>query len=162
MRSVGMILRDVREARGLSQRELAQAAGTSGPAISAYETGAKRPRADVLFRIVESSGHELRVVPRRTASRRLSDLLAERIAELVQEDPGLLDRALEVMDSDRYRSDYEQAWRHIVAAGVTAVVAVLTSTHPDSSALKSDSPFALLGLIDTDERRRLVERAHAA
>ncbi len=107
------------------------------------------------LRIVESSGYELRAMPRRTASHRLSDLLAERIAELVQEDPGLLDRALEVMDSDRYRSDYEQAWRHIVAAGVPAVVAVLTSTHPDSSALKSDSPFALLGLVDTDERRRL-------
>lgn len=162
MSSVGMILRGVREARGLSQRELAQAAGTSGPAISAYETGAKRPRADVFLRLVESAGHELRAVQRRTASQRLSDLLAERIADLVQEDPGLLDRALEVMDSDRYRSDYEQVWRHIIAAGVPAVVAVLTSTHPDSSALKSDSPFALLGLVDTDERRQLVERAYAA
>jgi transcriptional regulator with XRE-family HTH domain len=57
--SAGSLIRDAREAAGLSQRELALKAGTSQPTISAYEQGRKVPTAETLIRLVEATGHEL-------------------------------------------------------------------------------------------------------
>lgn len=46
---------------GLSQQELADAAGTSAPTISAYESGAKEPRLSTLERLLTAAGFELRI-----------------------------------------------------------------------------------------------------
>lgn len=158
---VGTLLRDVRARAGLTQRALAAAAGTSGAAVAAYETGAKNPRADVALRLVDAAGFELTAYEKRSRSHRLTDLLAQRTADRVAADPSLLDRAVDVLDSGRYRSRYGPAWRHVIAAGPAVVVAVLTSTHPDSYGMKTDSPFTLLGLVPEGERQRLVELAYA-
>jgi hypothetical protein len=46
--------------------------------------------------------------------------------------------------------------------GPAAVIGVLTSPHPDTLALKADSPFTMLGLVDDAEWQRLLEVAYAA
>lgn len=51
----------VRTRAGLSQRQLAALAGTSGPTISAYESGRVTPRVDTLTRLVEAAGSRLDV-----------------------------------------------------------------------------------------------------
>ncbi len=49
----------------------------------------------------------------------------------------------------------------LVAAGPAAVIGVLTSPHPGTLALKADSPFTMLGLVEDAERQRLLEAAYA-
>ncbi len=60
MESKEMIVRSRRWA-GMSQRQLAALAGTSGPAISLYESGDRIPRMDTLQRIVGATGATLTV-----------------------------------------------------------------------------------------------------
>lgn len=55
------IIHRSREHARLSQRALAERAGTSAPAISFYETGHRIPRVDTLQRIVEATGVELTI-----------------------------------------------------------------------------------------------------
>lgn len=159
--SVSNLLRSARRAGNLSQRALAELADTSGPAVAAYETGSKDPRASTLLRLLSAAGMDVQVVARRPRADRFRDLLAAAIAEEVVAEPALLDRAREVMDRGVWSSDYEAQWRALVAAGPAAVVGVLTSPHPDTLALKADSPFSMLGLVDEAERQRLLEVAYA-
>lgn len=49
-------IRSVRELAGMSQSELAKRAGTTQPALSAYESGARRPNDETLGRIVAAAG----------------------------------------------------------------------------------------------------------
>ena len=43
-----------RQKRELTQRELAEKVGVSGPAIAAYETGKAKPRITTLFRLAQA------------------------------------------------------------------------------------------------------------
>jgi transcriptional regulator with XRE-family HTH domain len=159
--SASTLLRSARHAGNLSQRALAELADTSGPTVAAYETGSKDPRTSTLLRLLSAAGMDVQVVARRPRADRFRDLLAAAIAEKIVADPALLDRALEVMDRGVWSSDYEVQWRALVAAGPAAVIGVLTSPHPDTLALKADSPFTMLGLVDDAERQRLLEAAYA-
>jgi hypothetical protein len=58
-------------------------------------------------------------------------------------------------------SDNVDAWRSLLDAGPSAVVAVLTSRDPDARGLKADNPFARLGLVDEDTRLALLRQARA-
>lgn len=62
-----------RQARGLSQRELAELCGTTQSAIARLESGARPPRLDTLLRIASALDCELSVRFRpRTRPRRSS------------------------------------------------------------------------------------------
>ena len=159
--SASTLLRSARHAGNLSQRALAELADTSGPTVAAYETGSKDPRTSTLLRLLAAAGLDVQVVARRPRADRFRDLLAAAIAEKIVAEPTLLDRAREVMDGGVWRSDYEGQWRALMAAGPAAVIGVLTSPHPDTLALKADSPFTMLGLVEAAERQRLLEAAYA-
>lgn len=62
MISTGTMLRQVREARGLSQREVGIRAGTSQAAICKLESVGANPRINTLQRVVEAMGYTLQVV----------------------------------------------------------------------------------------------------
>ncbi|MGH9112026.1 MAG: helix-turn-helix domain-containing protein [Acidimicrobiales bacterium] len=57
----GAVIREARRRSGLSQAELARRAGVSQPVISAYESGRRGPGLSMLAKLVEASGHHLRV-----------------------------------------------------------------------------------------------------
>jgi transcriptional regulator with XRE-family HTH domain len=57
----GALLRAVRRRNGLTQADLAQAAGTSQPVISAYERGHRDPTHGTLRRLVAAAGEQLRL-----------------------------------------------------------------------------------------------------
>ena len=64
-----------RNARGLSQRELAERVGTTQSAIARLEAGGRPPRIDTLLRIAEALDCELVVDLRsRPETRRTSDV----------------------------------------------------------------------------------------
>lgn len=56
-----ILIRQARHRAGLTQAELARAAGTSQPTLAAYESGAKSPTVRTLERIVRASGSSLEV-----------------------------------------------------------------------------------------------------
>lgn len=151
------LLRDARKNAGASQRALSAAAGTSGPTLAAYERGTKDPRTATLTRILAAAGYELDVRPRRTRNELFIDFMCERLADAVLEDPRLLGHAREVLD--KLDSAWADIWHLLVAAGPAAVAGVLTSTHPAARPLKADTPFAVMGVIEDDERTRLLQRA---
>ncbi|HEX8689504.1 MAG TPA: helix-turn-helix transcriptional regulator [Solirubrobacterales bacterium] len=53
------LVREMRVAAGLSQRALAERAGTSQPAVARYERGAATPSWETLQRIAEACGRRL-------------------------------------------------------------------------------------------------------
>jgi transcriptional regulator with XRE-family HTH domain len=61
MKSPQALLRQVRSAAGFSQRDLAERAGTSQPAIARYEGGVAAPTLETLRRLVAACGRELRL-----------------------------------------------------------------------------------------------------
>lgn len=62
--AVEYLLQQAREAAGLSQAALAEAAGSSQPTLSAYERGQKSPTLDTAARIVGEAGFEFALEPR--------------------------------------------------------------------------------------------------
>lgn len=59
--AIAHALRSARQRAGLSLRALAERAGTSHAAISAYEQGRKQPSAAVFLRILEACGNALEI-----------------------------------------------------------------------------------------------------
>jgi transcriptional regulator with XRE-family HTH domain len=153
-----MMIRMARHRAGLTQSQLATRAGTSAPTVSAYEHGARQPRADVLLRLLAAAGVEPVLVPSSTGDGRYVDLFCDELADRVRRDPSVLERARTELDRMR-QNDNVRAWRSLLEAGPAAVVAVLTSRDPDTSGLKADNPFARLGLVGEDTRLTLLDRA---
>ena len=54
---------EAREAKGLSQKQLADLAGLKQPAIARLESMKATPQIDTLFKILEPLGYTLAVVP---------------------------------------------------------------------------------------------------
>lgn len=55
------LVRQAREAAGLTQAELARRAGTSQPAVARYESGVSSPSVRTLERLVHAAGRRLRI-----------------------------------------------------------------------------------------------------
>jgi predicted nucleotidyltransferase/DNA-binding XRE family transcriptional regulator len=58
------LIKDARGRAGLTQAQLARAAGTSQPTLAAYESGAKSPSVRTLDRLIRASGATLDVTLR--------------------------------------------------------------------------------------------------
>lgn len=91
----------------LTQRALAARAGTSQAAVSAYESGRKRPSVAVLDRLLAATGAELTVVVRATrpsasdlerSGRHLAEVLALAEALPFRREEGLRYPRLPVVD----------------------------------------------------------------
>ncbi len=54
---------EAREAKGLSQRDLAELSGLKQPAIARLESMRSTPKIDTLFKVLNSLGYTLSIVP---------------------------------------------------------------------------------------------------
>lgn len=97
----------------------------------------------------------------RLRSAQIKDLLCVRIAEEIARNPAWLERAATHLASDRYTSSYEDVWRMLIAAGPAAVIAALTSPSADADPIKSDNPFAVLGIVSERDRIAIVNQVYA-
>ncbi|GAA0618792.1 hypothetical protein GCM10009547_21450 [Sporichthya brevicatena] len=61
MTSSAELVRRARTAARLSQTELAARAGVAQPVISAYEAGRREPSLPMLTKLVEATGHRMRI-----------------------------------------------------------------------------------------------------
>lgn len=86
MSLAGTLIKAARAKAALTQAELARRAGTSQPAIAAYESGDKIPNAATLERLLRASGATLTAehAPERRPRGRLIDVLRERREEILR------------------------------------------------------------------------------
>ena len=61
--SVGPTLRWARRQAGMTQQDLAEAAGMPQPSIARIEAGRVSPRASTLIELLAATGHQLAVEP---------------------------------------------------------------------------------------------------
>lgn len=161
-------VREIRARSGLSQRGLADASGTSGPTVAAYEKERVEPRLSTLTRLADAAGLrvELRVrsadpgEAARERRERRSRGLGSALALAAEQDwPAARALALENLDrlelavganaSRRVLDD----WRRTIEAGPADVRAALVATGERAHDLRQLNPFA--GLL-TDRERRLA------
>lgn len=98
MPDVPALIRGARAGAGLTQRELAERAGTSQPALARYETGAALPTLPTLERLLLGCGQRLEVHARGTSGPRAATTSARgqigsRAHALRQRRPELLSAA---------------------------------------------------------------------
>ena len=80
------LIRDARRAAGITQRELAELAGTAQPAVAAYESGARTPSLATLERLLGACEHDVELVARPRVRRGAASLaeLSQTISEDVK------------------------------------------------------------------------------
>jgi transcriptional regulator with XRE-family HTH domain len=78
------LIRNARQAAGITQVELAARAGTAQPAVAAYESGARTPNLATLERLLGACEHDVQVLARPRV-RRGAASLAE-LAQTIEED----------------------------------------------------------------------------
>jgi predicted transcriptional regulator len=61
--SIGPTLRWARRQAGMTQQDLAQAAGMPQPSIARIEAGTVSPRTSTLIELLAATGHQLAVEP---------------------------------------------------------------------------------------------------
>jgi transcriptional regulator with XRE-family HTH domain len=168
VRDLSELLTEVRQSVGLTLAELGQRSGTSAPTLSNYERGRKEPRFATVARILESSGHRLRLeaVPigldrpltrkdrRSMAMHRLvaAKLLAD--PEAVRMKAGRNLSTLREANADGHATAYLEEWARLLDGPADALIDTLTSERQSARDLRQVSPFA--GTLSEEERRRII------
>lgn len=153
-------VKDLRDAAGLTQVELAKLAGTSQPTIAAYESGSKSPTLRTLSRLAAAAGREAIVtfVEPLTREDRRSLALHRAIAVRLRDSPSqVLDTARANLDRMRrqhpHAGDLLDEWSEILDLSVEQIVSVLHDPGLRARALRQVTPFA--GVLTAAERSRV-------
>jgi transcriptional regulator with XRE-family HTH domain len=78
------LIRDARQAAGITQLELAGRAGTAQPAVAAYESGGKTPNLTTLERLLGACEHDIEVLARPRMRRGAASLVE--LSQTIEED----------------------------------------------------------------------------
>lgn len=156
-------VKGLRRLAGLTQAELAAAAGTSQPTIAAYESGTKSPNLATLRRLADGAGLDMTVLfhPRVTREDRRSLALHRAIAGKLMDDP---DSVLAVARENlgRMRSRHPGAdellseWARLLERSVPEIVHVLADPGLRARELRHVTPFA--GVLTARERTDVYRR----
>lgn len=155
------VIRRLRKAAALTQAALAEAAGTSQPAIAAYEAEKKSPTLGTVDRLARAAGLEATMVfhPAMTREERRSLALHEMIADRLRDDPvAVIGRARETLARMQTiaapGSQPLREWFVLLDRPVTAIVEVLADPSPWARELRHVTPFA--GVLSAEERTRAL------
>lgn len=162
---ISEVVKELRRVSGLSQRDFAELAATSGPTVAAYERNHKEPRLSTLQRMADAVGMSVSLdISRTSAGERArqrrelrSRALAAATAHVVAHDfvrarrLGLENlRAMDrVATSVRARAHLEE-WRNLLALDARAVGSALVDPSEHGHDLRQMSPFA--GILSDRER----------
>lgn len=140
--------------------EARAAAGTSQPAISAYESGRRSPTLDTVERLAASVGLEMTIDfhPRMTREERRSLRLHEAIARrLLKEPEAGLAKARRTLRLMRGRHPHAHGlldeWAHLLERPIPELVRRMTDRDPQARELRHVTPFA--GILSAAERREV-------
>lgn len=156
----------LRELTGLTQEGLARAAGTSQPAIAAYEADRKSPTLRTVQRFASALGLQVAVqfYPPLTREERRSLELHRAVARHLLEEPqrilGQARRALKQMCAQvPGASQLLREWEVLLDRPLEALLPVLSDPSPWARELRHVTPFA--GVLSARERAE-VYRAFAS
>lgn len=171
--SAAALLLRARRSSGLSQRELASRAGTSGATIAAYERGHKEPRLSTLRRLVEATGSTLVLdvdfadpspepSPLSLEDRRSLAFHRAVLRQLLDDPEAVRQKGLRNVVTMRRANDgsaavYFDQWERLLLATLEELIATLTSLEHRARDLRQVTPFA--GVVPARERWDIV-RAH--
>jgi len=155
----------LRKRSGMTQAELAHAAGTSQPTVAAYEAGRKSPTLRTVQRLAEATGLEAAVEFYRPLTRedRRSLELHRAVARRLEENPvGVLAQARQTLARMRAAapgaSQLLREWEVLLSRPIAALVPVLSDRSEWARELRHVTPFA--GVLSGAERTE-VYRAFA-
>ena len=155
----------LRDAVQMTQAALAQAGGTSQPAIAAYEAGRKSPTISTIQRLARALGLEpvVQYHPPLTREDRRSLYLHQAIADRLRQQPEqVLARARQSLEQMLARQGGSsiplREWRALLDRPVEALLPLLTDLDPWARELRHVTPFA--GALSAGERA-VVYRAFA-
>lgn len=165
---LGDQLRRSRLAVGLSQLQLAAAAGTSQPTVAAYEAGRVVPNADTLERLLKACDHVIEIVPtshpvRWTRVEERSLAIHRLVAARLLDDPvATLRKARKNLDTmrrvDSGHSDrWFDEWDDVLQRPVDVIVTTMLARTQNGIDLRQVTPFA--GVLSDAERRRALRSA---
>lgn len=150
-------VRILREQAALTQHALAQAAGTSQPAIAAYEAGRKSPTLETVQRLAETVGLHatIRYTTPLTREDRRSLALHRAIARRLAADPErVIAHARHNLQRMQARSKQGnqllREWEVILDRPVPALLELLTDPGEWARELRHVTPFA--GILSARER----------
>lgn len=156
-------VKQLRRLTGLTQAELAAAAGTSQPTIAAYEGGTKSPNLTTLRRLADAAGLDMTVLfhPRMTREDRRSLALHYAIAGKLMDDPdSVLRVARENLALMRARhpeaGELLSEWAKVLERSVSEIVHVLSDPGLRSRELRHVTPFG--GVLTARERTEVYRR----
>lgn len=157
----------IRMAAGMTQQELARAAGTSQPAIAAYEAERKSPTLRTLRRLAAGARVEISVtiVPALTREDRRSLALHAAIATRLAERPlETLARAKSTLVRMREANPAALAllreWDVLLRRPLSALLPVLTDPGAWARELRHVTPFA--GVLSARERANVYREFRRA
>jgi len=166
--------RRLRRESGLTQRAFAEQVGTSGPAVAAYQSGAKDPRLSTLDRMAASVACrvDVRIVPtgrgaslRRRRERRSLALAAATAAVVAADFPLArrladenLKRAEDTVGDNASRRLLDE-WHDVLSRGANAVRTALLDASDPWARHAADDPLRCL--LSDDERNAALAAADA-
>lgn len=150
---------------GLSQRALAEQAGTSQPTVAAYESGRVSPGLTTLDRLLTACGHRLAVVSGTEASRwtrveEKSLAIHRRIAgRLLQQPQPTLRTAganlRRLREADRGHSvRWLDQWEVLLDQPIDEIVVAMLARTQEGIDLRQMTPFA--GVLTDVERNQAI------
>lgn len=150
-------IRELRTAVGLTQQQLATAAGTSQSAVAAYEGDRKSPTWRTVERLAHAVGCrvELRYLPPLTREDRRSLALHAAVAIRLRDEPQIvLGRARASLARMRTlhpgARPFLDEWRLLLRRPLDALIPVLLDPAPWSRELRQVTPFT--GVLSARER----------
>lgn len=156
----------IRDRAGMTQAELAMAAGTSQPTIAAYESGTKSPTLRTLEGLARATGAQavIDVVEPMTREDRRSLRLHIAIARsLCADPPRVLAKARRNLQTMRRAnptaSQLLDEWSRVLKRSVGDIVDVMTDPRSHARELRQVTPFA--GVLDPAERVGVYRRFRA-
>lgn len=156
-------VRALRERAALTQHSLARAAGTSQPAIAAYEAGRKSPTMDTLQRLASAVGLHATIeyTTPLTREERRSLALHFAIARRLAADPAAV-LALARQNLARMRAHggpehrLLREWETALDRPIDALLPALTDPREWARELRQVTPFA--GVLSVGERAAVYRR----
>jgi transcriptional regulator with XRE-family HTH domain len=153
-------IRELRDALGLTQQQLATVANTSQSAVAAYEGGRKSPTWRTVERLAQAAGcHvELRYLPPLTREDRRSLAVHAAIADRLREAPlAVLAHARASLARMRVLHPGARPlldeWRLLLRRPLDALIPVLRDPSPWSRELRQVTPFT--GILSARERAQV-------
>ena len=156
------LVRSLRELAGLSQRQLAERAATSQPAVADYESGRRSPTWRTLQRLARAAGTDPVVTFVRPLTRedRRSLALHEEIARRIESEPDLVRRAEGALSAMRRANPQAEpllsVWDRILELPAPLIAVILRDPGEFSRELRHVTPFA--GILTASERAGVYAR----